>query len=108
MPVIRTLSFSAPIWKIASDELTGWLALEIRNADALQAEFAVVDPLSGQLIISEYRMPERWWVRLKSVQGGFLEIHQFQPTIKSAEEVIRWKVNIESLEREVMKTAAIV
>lgn len=71
------VTFEAPIWQIRPDYSSGLVALEIRNGDRLQTEFAVLEAKTGKLVVSGYRGTENWWVGLEETCQRMLFLHGF-------------------------------
>jgi hypothetical protein len=96
MMTVRKVAFSAPIWKTALDAGKGWLALELRDADALQVEFAVVDLEDAAVVSSGIRLPERWWLSLENAQNGLLFISEISSKIDSKLEGRKWVIEVQT------------
>jgi hypothetical protein len=63
------------VWQVRPDEKTGWLAVEVRDADSLMNGFWVVDSRSGAAVLRDYQAPEGWWAGLDELYDGLLYLH---------------------------------
>ncbi|GAB4396602.1 MAG: hypothetical protein OHK0053_11060 [Microscillaceae bacterium] len=94
-------TFSGKIWKISVDTQQSWVALEIRDAEAWQARFALIDLHRSACMWEDLQMEENWWIGLSDVQNGVLLLHTFaeqtrpQPThllaLDASQAVLRWQ-----------------
>nr|WKN38540.1 DUF4905 domain-containing protein [Tunicatimonas sp. TK19036] len=75
-----SLTFDTPIWKIEASSSANRLFLELRDADQHQVRFAAIDLLSGQLLWSDFTLPEPWWVTLASASDDYLLLQSFTDT----------------------------
>ncbi|NJL13539.1 MAG: DUF4905 domain-containing protein [Microscillaceae bacterium] len=79
-----------------------WVALEIRDAEAWQTRFALIDLSQPACVWEDLQMEENWWIGLSDVQAGVLLLHTFaeesrpQPThllaLDAPKAVLRWQV----------------
>ncbi len=72
-----SIDFGVPVWQMRPDDEENLLALEIRDGDRLQTEFAVVALDTGNLVGAPYRAPENWWVGLEDTQNRQIYLHGF-------------------------------
>ena len=72
-----SVDFGAPIWQIRPDYPAGLLALEIRDGERLQTDFAGLDVTAGRLLGPAFRAAENWWVGLEDTQNQRLYLHGF-------------------------------
>ncbi|MFC5269882.1 DUF4905 domain-containing protein [Adhaeribacter terreus] len=70
-------AFEGPVWKICLDQETQNLALEIRQKEALQTAFWVIDTKTGNLLLKDHKPAERWWTGLENAVGGNLLLHGY-------------------------------
>ena len=72
-----------PLWRVIPFSDTNLLAVELRDAELLQAKFAVVDPKNGQVLLPPTAGPEPWWAGLQGAAQEQLYVHVFhkQPQV---------------------------
>jgi hypothetical protein len=65
------------VWRIRLDARGGWMALEVRDADLLQAHFYTLRLADGQLL--ELKLPDHntWWLGLEDVHDQVLYLHGY-------------------------------
>jgi hypothetical protein len=69
------ITFASPVWRVRPDEKTGWLAIEVRDADSLMNGFQVIQSQTGAAVLSDYQAPEGWWSGLDDLYDGWLYLH---------------------------------
>jgi hypothetical protein len=72
-----SIDFGVPVWQMRHDYEEKLLALEIRDGDRLQTEFAAVAVETGNLVGSSYRATENWWIGLEEAQNRQIYLHGF-------------------------------
>jgi hypothetical protein len=75
LTVAFDITFPSPVWQLRPDEITGWLAVEVRDADSLMNGFWVLDSRTGALLLRDYQAPEGWWAGLDELYDGLLYLH---------------------------------
>ncbi|MCP2045276.1 DUF4905 domain-containing protein [Pontibacter sp. HSC-36F09] len=65
------------MWRIRLDAPGGWLALEVRDADLLQARFYTLHLPAGQLQELKLPDPNTWWLGLEDVHEHVLYLHGY-------------------------------
>jgi hypothetical protein len=63
------------VWQVRPDEITGWLAIEIREAESLLNGFWVIHSRTGAVVLRDYQAPEGWWAGLDDLYDGLLYLH---------------------------------
>ncbi len=77
--------FAAQVWTTRPDADRGLLAVELRDAEARQARFALLDLNTAALRFTDVQLPEAWWVGLSAAAHGCTLVHQFaEPTLPVA------------------------
>jgi hypothetical protein len=69
------ITFASPVWQLRPDEKTGWLAIELRDADTLMNAFQVIHSQTGVPVLTDYQAPEGWWSGLDDLYDGLLYLH---------------------------------
>ncbi|GGG02527.1 DUF4905 domain-containing protein [Pontibacter amylolyticus] len=65
------------MWRIRLDAPGGWLTLEVRDADLLQARFYTLRLPAGQLLELKLPDPNTWWMGLEDVHDRVLYLHGY-------------------------------
>ncbi|EJF09875.1 DUF4905 domain-containing protein [Pontibacter sp. BAB1700] len=65
------------MWRIRLDAPNGWLALEVRDADLLQARFYTLHLPDAHLLELELPDPNTWWLGLEDVHGQVVYLHGY-------------------------------
>ncbi|RFZ91050.1 DUF4905 domain-containing protein [Mucilaginibacter conchicola] len=71
-------TFNGHIWRLQIDELTGILALEIRNEQDKQTSFAALSLQTGEVYFDAFTLPERWFTGIEAVYNGVLLLHYYK------------------------------
>lgn len=75
MSPLYEITFDSPVWQLRADEKTGWLAVELRDADSLMNAFHVVHSRTGATVLHNYQTPEGWWSGLDELYDGRMFLH---------------------------------
>ena len=82
---LTSIRFDAQVWTTRPDAAHGLLAIELRDTEARQARFALLDLTTATLRFADVQLPEPWWVGLAAVAHGCVLVHQFtEPTLPIA------------------------
>ena len=80
-----SLKFEGMIWKIRCDASRSLIALENRQKEQLQASFQVINAISGDVLLRNFKPEERWWVGLEECCNGILLLHGYGKKQESGE-----------------------
>ncbi len=71
----HSFKFEGQIWKIHPDPYSGWLVVELRNADTQEVSFLAI--YEGELQWEGLQFEALWWLNSVGVFNGKLLIHQY-------------------------------
>jgi hypothetical protein len=72
-----SLNFEGKIWKLRYDSARTLIALETRQTEQLQASFQVINAVSGQVLLRNFKTEERWWIGLEELCNDILLLHGY-------------------------------
>lgn len=78
MHIISKTIFSGLIWKMAIDQKSNWLALEIRSEKFNHALFSTINIETGKTGINEQQTESGWSSGLEAIRNGIVLIHGFE------------------------------
>ena len=65
------------MWRIRLDAPVGWMALEVRDADLLQARFYTLQLIDARLLELKLPDPNTWWLGLEDVHEQVVYLHGY-------------------------------